>query len=51
MITQKYSEKAPTLTLDFFVDFEHCILAMGEQARAQTAPFPNTFAAGEYSTR
>lgn len=39
--------KAPTLTLDFLTDFESCILAIGEQARAQTAPFPNTFAVGE----
>jgi len=45
---QKYSEKALILALDFLINFGRCILAMGEHARAPTAPFPNTFAFEEY---
>jgi len=45
---QKYSEKTPTLALDFLIDFGSRIPAIpvGEEARAETAPFPNTFTNG-----
>jgi len=40
---QKYSEKAPTLALDFLIDFGRCIPTIEEEARAETAPFPNPY--------